>query len=164
MGKLEGEAKGMDAVVKPAGLGARDSLRLEAGMPLYGHEITEDLDPISAGLSFAVKLDKGVGNPEVGEFIGQAALQTIARDGPRRKLVGLRLEGRRSPRQGMKAFAGDREVGFITSGCLSPTLGYPIAMAYADAEFSQPGTAVHVDLGKASAAAEIVPMPFYKAS
>lgn len=156
---------GADAqAIKPAGLGARDSLRLEAGMPLYGHEITEDLDPISAGLGFAVKLDKGDSDPQIGRFIGQEALQRIAATGPKRKLVGLRLEGKRSARQHMRVVSDGNEVGFVTSGCLSPTLGYPIAMAYVDSAFSAEGKALRVDFaGKAMVEAQVTAMPFYKA-
>src|SRR6185503_13664288 len=136
-------------VVKPAGLGARDSLRLEAAMALYGHEITESIDPLSAQLNFAIKLDKGDDNPEIGRFIGQDALQQIAKQGLRRKLIGLRLDGKRSARQDMKVQTSDgREVGVITSGCLSPTLGFPIAMAYVDMAHTEVGTTLRVDLGK----------------
>jgi aminomethyltransferase len=151
-----------NAPVKPAGLGARDSLRLEAAMALYGHEITEDIDPLSANLNFAIKLDKGDDNPEAGRFIGQDALQQIAREGLKRKLVGLKLEGKRSARQDMKILRNGKEVGSITSGCLSPTLGYPIAMAYVDVEHSEPGTALHIDLSRTAVEGQIVPLPFYK--
>ncbi len=146
-----------DAIIKPIGLGARDTLRMEAGMPLYGHEITEDLDPISAGLSFAVKLDKQ------DDFIGKASLQNIASSGVKQPLVGLALEGKRSARQGMKITKDGAEIGFVTSGCSSPTLGKPIAMAYVDAAHSTIGTKMQIDLGRAAADAEIVKLPFYKA-
>jgi aminomethyltransferase len=149
-------------VVMPAGLGARDSLRLEASMALYGHEITEEIDPVSAGLNFAIKLDKGKDHPEAGRFIGQDALQAIAAKGPKRKLVGLKLEGKRSARQGMSVKIDGKDVGTVTSGCLSPTLGYPIAMAYVDSANTANGTKLQIDLGKAAAEAEIVAMPFYK--
>ena len=148
-------------VVRPAGLGARDSLRMEAGMPLYGHELDEQTDPISAGLGFAVKLDKGEADPQEGRFIGQDALQRIAADGPKRKLVGLKLDGRRSPRQGMSVLDGERVVGTVTSGCPSPTLGHPIGMAYVPAEMAEVGTKVRIDLGGGTDA-EIVPLPLYK--
>ncbi|MCC7203916.1 MAG: glycine cleavage system aminomethyltransferase GcvT [Phycisphaeraceae bacterium] len=144
-------------VLKPAGLGARDTLRLEAGMPLYGHELTEDIDPLSAGLNFAVTLDKD--QMDQGEpFIGQEALKKIAAAGPARKLVGLKLEGRRTPRQGMNVLAGDAVVGQVTSGCLSPTLECPIAMA-----FVQSGaTPTSIDFGSEKLAAQQTPLPFYK--
>ena len=163
MGKLGSSEGGAEAAaVKPAGLGARDSLRLEAGMPLYGHEITEANDPVSAGLNFAIKLDKGDGNAEIGRFIGQDALQKVAREGPRTRLVGLKLDGKRSARQGMVVRRGGKDIGFVTSGCLSPTLGYPIAMAYVGAGDIEIGTTVQIDLAKATAEAQVVAMPFYK--
>ncbi len=145
---------GSDGPVKPAGLGARDTLRLEAAMALYGHEITEAIDPLSAGLNFAVTLDKDA-------FIGQDALKKIADDGPARTLRGLVLAGRRTARQGMTVSAAGNEVGIVTSGCLSPTLDKPIAMAYLDA-----GTQgqVEVALGGGSVAAALVALPFYKRS
>jgi aminomethyltransferase len=150
------------AAIKPCGLGARDSLRLEASMALYGHEITEDIDPVSAGLTFAIKLDKGAENPEVGRFIGQDALQRITKDSPKRTLTGLKLEGKRSARQGMAVKNGEKVVGEVSSGCLSPTLGYPIAMAYVDAGHNALGTALQIDLGKTTAEVQVVAMPFYK--
>ena len=154
--------EGEDAVIRPAGLGARDSLRLEAGMALYGHEITEEIDPLSAQLQFAIKLDKGDDNPEIGRYIGQDALQKINRDGLRRKLVGLQLDGKRSARQDMRVQRAGKDVGVVTSGCLSPTLGYPIALAYVDVDQSEVGNSLQIDLGKAPVDAKIVPLPFYK--
>jgi len=152
-----------DGVVKPCGLGARDSLRLEAGMPLYGHEISETIDPLTAGLDFAIKLDKGAGDEREGRFIGQDALQAIAAaGGPKRRLVGLLVEGRRSPRQGMKVMEGDRVVGEVTSGCLSPTLDRPIAMAIVERSVAEGKPALTVDLGRERAGAAITPMPFIK--
>ena len=152
-----------DGVVKPCGLGARDSLRLEAGMPLYGHEISETIDPLTAGLDFAVKLDKGAGDEREGRFIGQDALQAIAAaGGPRRKLVGLLVDGRRSPRQGMKVMEGDRVVGEVTSGCLSPTLDRPIAMAIVERGVAESKPTLGVDLGRERAGAAISAMPFIK--
>ena len=153
-----------EAVVKPIGLGARDSLRLEAGMPLYGHEIEENLDPISAGLNFAVKLDKSADDERVGRFIGQDALQKIAKDGPKQRLVGLKLDTRRSPRQNMPVKDGDKQLGFVTSGCISPTLDASIAMAYVATGKHEAGTMLNVDLGKQVVPAQVVPLPFYKAS
>ena len=155
---------GRAAGVRPIGLGARDILRLEAGMPLYGHEIDEDTDPISAGLGFAVKLDKGQDDERAGRFIGQDALQRIAAAGPARKLVGLVLEGRRSARQGMQVKHGNDVVGRVTSGCLSPTLDKPIAMAFVDASLAEVGTSLSVDLGRESANATVTKMPFVSAT
>jgi aminomethyltransferase len=152
---------GSDGPVKPAGLGARDTLRLESAMALYGHEITEDIDPLSAALNFAVTLDKGGDGDEAGTFIGQDALKKIAADGPRRTLAGLVLHGRRTARQGMAVTAGGKEIGIVTSGCLSPTLEKPIAMAYLDTGTKGP---VEIVLGGSSVTAEVVALPFYKKS
>jgi len=163
LGFLVGDLDADDVPLQPAGLGARDSLRLEAGMPLYGHELTEQFDPLSAGLKFAVKLDKGDDDPDVGHFIGQDALRQIAQDGPKRRLVGLVLAGKRTARQEMKIMREGAEVGIVTSGCLSPTLGKSIALAYVDAEYSELGTTLQVDLGRTATDAEIVKLPFYKA-
>ncbi len=152
----QGQAESPDAAqILPAGLGARDTLRLEAAMPLYGHELDEDTDPIAAGLDFAVSLDK---DPP---FIGQEALQKIAAQGPARRLIGLKLDGRRTARQGMGVLKGDQHVGQITSACLSPTLGYPIAMAYVDAQCLGVGDAAGVSLGSQRVDAQVVGLPFY---
>ena len=147
--------------IRPCGLGARDTLRTEAGMPLYGHELSEEIDPISAGLGFAVSLDKG-GEQEPTRFIGQDALEKIAAAGPTRKLVGLKIDGRRSPRQHMTVRSGQAAVGQVTSGCLSPTLGYPIAIAYVDAVHAAPDTRLSIDFGAEPCDAQVVPLPFYK--
>ena len=166
--KLLLKDKGESAAIRPAGLGARDSLRLEAGMPLYGHELTEDIDPLTAGLGFAVSLDKHV--PEAGDgsavevprFIGQDALERIAEAGPTRRRVGLVLEGRRTPRQGAAVLRDGRELGQVTSGCLSPTLDRPIAMACLPADAAAVGDAVQVVVGAEQAEAEVVALPFYR--
>lgn len=159
---------GSDAeqVLKPAGLGARDSLRLEAGMPLYGHELDEDVIPIAVGLDFAIAFDKGETDSDkendIPGFIGQEAVKKCAKEGTVRKLVGLKLKGRRTPRQGMSVRQNGTQVGTVTSGCLSPTLGYPIAMAMVDCPNADVGKAVNVQLGSKAADGEIVPLPFYK--
>ena len=153
---------GAESPVKPAGLGARDTLRMESAMALYGHEITEQIDPLSAGLAFAVTLDKGDDGPEEGAFIGRQALKRIAEAGPTRSLTGLVLEGRRTARQGMIVHAAGAEIGVVTSACLSPTLGTPIAMAYLDSARREPGSAVEVLLGAKKVTAEVVGLPFYK--
>ena len=144
-----------DGVVKPAGLGARDTLRLEAAMPLYGHELDEQHDPLSAGLTFAVNLDK--------PFIGRDALARVAAEGPKQKLVGLKLTGPRSARQGYTVLAGKTPVGLVTSAAVSPTLGCPIAMAYVDAVAAVVGTTLSIDLRGPQAEAVVVELPFYKA-
>jgi len=140
--------------IKPAGLGARDTLRLEAGMPLYGHELSEQVDPISAGQGWCVDLNK--------DFIGANALRRVKEAGPTRRIVGLTLAGKRIARQHAPVYQGEREVGEVTSGTLSPTLGRSIAMAYVDESLAQPGTIVSVGVGPARVEAEIVKLPFYK--
>jgi aminomethyltransferase len=152
LSKLAGRFEREGATIKPAGLGARDTLRLEAGLPLYGHELTEAIDPISAGLGWAVDLGR--------DFIGSRSLTEIA---PTRKLVGLRLEGKRIARQQMPVVSGDRVVGEITSGTLSPTLGISIAMAYVEAsEATEGSTRLRVDLKGTIVETTVVKLPFYR--
>jgi aminomethyltransferase len=141
--------------LKPCGLGARDTLRLEAAMPLYGHELNEEIDPFQAGLAWAVKLDKG-------DFIGKAALQARKNDATLRRRVGLVLEGKRIAREGSPLQCDGTEVGRICSGTFAPTLERTIAMGYVDAGFLQPGTRLEVDIRGKNAAALVVPLPFYK--
>ncbi len=149
------------SVMRPAGLGCRDTLRIEAGMPLYGHELSQEIDPLTADLAFAVSLNKD--QEENGEkFLGQEALKAIAAAGPTRKRIGLKLEGKRTPRQGMNILSGDTVIGQVTSGCLSPTLGYPIAMGYVPVAQAQPGQTLAVNLGAEKVPAQVVPLPFYK--
>lgn len=157
------DLKSEQAVVKPAGLGARDTLRLEAGMPLYGHELGEEINALSSGVDFAISLDKH--NEERGErFIGQDALErTVAAGGPDRKLVGIALDGKRTVRQGMIVKADDQEIGAITSGCLSPTLGQAIAMAIVNKDFAKPDVSISVDTGRGVLEGKTVALPFYKA-
>ena len=153
-----------EALVKPAGLGARDTLRLEAGMPLYGHELSEEVDPLSAGLGFGVTLDKhetSEGEPPVPRFIGQDSLDQIAADGPRKRLVGLLVEGLRTPRQDAEVSRDGNPIGLVTSGCHSPTLDRPIAMAYVDAAAAEQGAELAVAIGTGGqAAATITKLPF----
>lgn len=164
--KLLLKEKGEHATIKPAGLGARDSLRLEAGMPLYGHELDEDTDPLSAGLGFAVSLDKHVAEDEdaveIPRFIGQDALEKIQAQGVPKTLVGLKIAGRRTPRQGAEVLRDGNALGHVTSGCMSPTLGIPIAMAYLKPGGATTGDTVSVAVGSSEADAELVPLPFYK--
>jgi len=144
----------------PCGLSCRDTLRLEAGMPLYGHELTTALTPFDAGLGRVVKFEKE------GDFVGREALSAAAERAettPPRKLVGLVAEGRRVPRAGYPVVAGGNVVGEVTSGAPSPTLGKPIAMAYVDAAYAAPGTeGVGVDIRGTHEPYEVVALPFYK--
>jgi aminomethyltransferase len=156
MKMLAGKMDKETATIKPAGLGARDTLRIEAGMPLYGHELSETIDPLTAGLGWAVDLSK--------DFIGAEALRKIKEAGPKRKLVGLELEGKRIGRQGMAVLFEGSAVGEVTSGTLSPTLGKSIAMAFVDVARAGEGTLLAVDLKGSTAAAKVVKLPFYKRS
>ncbi|WLW52059.1 glycine cleavage system aminomethyltransferase GcvT [Streptomyces sp. YU58] len=144
----------------PCGLSCRDTLRLEAGMPLYGHELSTSLTPFDAGLGRVVKFDKE------GDFVGRAALREAAEHAnhePPRVLVGLIAEGRRVPRAGYAVVAEGRVIGEVTSGAPSPTLGKPIAMAYVDAAHAAPGTpGVGVDIRGSHEPYEVVALPFYK--
>lgn len=165
LGMVLKDMGGDSSVVKPVGLGARDTLRMEAGMPLYGHEINEEIDPVSAGLEFAIKFEKGMtgtdADERTGKFIGQDALRAIKAAGPKLRRVGLFVEGRRSPRQGMPVLSGGQVVGELTSGCISPSLDRGIAMAYVPAAMAAIGTAFEVDLaGKGMAAAVVTKLPF----
>jgi aminomethyltransferase len=151
---------GAPAGLIPCGLSCRDTLRLEAGMPLYGHELTTGLTPYDAGLGRVVKFEKG------GDFVGREALTEAAEraeTAPPRKLVGLVAQGRRVPRAGMQVVAGGQVVGEVTSGAPSPTLGKPIAMAYVDAAHAAPGTeGVGVDIRGTHEPYDVVALPFYK--
>ncbi|MGV9965779.1 glycine cleavage system aminomethyltransferase GcvT [Streptomyces olivaceus] len=144
----------------PCGLSCRDTLRLEAGMPLYGHELSTALTPFDAGLGRVVKFEKE------GDFVGRAALAEAAsqaEQSPPRVLVGLVAEGRRVPRAGYQVVSGGAVVGEVTSGAPSPTLGRPIAMAYVDPAYAAPGTAgVGVDIRGSHEPYEVVALPFYK--
>lgn len=140
-----------------AGLACRDSLRLEAGMALYGHELTRDTNPFEAGLARVVKLDKS--------FVGRDALKEASEAPIQQKLVGLIGTGRRAARAGYPVCGGSSEtVGIVTSGALSPTLGYPIALAYVDAALSEPGTEVDVDIRGTKQPFTVVRTPFYRRS
>jgi len=144
----------------PAGLASRDSLRLEAGMPLYGNELSIDGDPFAAGLGPVVALSKE------GDFVGKAALAAKKEAGAGsttgRKLVGLKGLGRRAGRGHYPVLKDGNVVGEVTSGQPSPSLGYPVAMAYVDVEFTEPGTALDIDLRGKAEAFEVVALPFYK--
>jgi aminomethyltransferase len=148
-------AAGADHGLVPAGLASRDTLRLEAGMPLYGHELSLQTFPVQAGLGRVVNLTKE------GNFVGRAAVEAGPPDGAR-MLVGLRSEGKRAGRAGYLVHSDDTEVGAITSGALSPTLGYPIAMSYVEAELTEPGTELSLDVRGTRIPATVVALPFYK--
>jgi aminomethyltransferase len=142
--------------VKPVGLGARDSLRLEAGLPLYGHDMTDAIDPVSADLTFGINKRRRA----EGGFPGAEPIQTLLAEGTASRRVGLTIEGRQAAREGALVFAGDREVGVLTSGGFSPSLGHPIAMAYVSSAFAADGTALEIDVRGKRLSARVVPMPF----
>jgi len=147
---------GKDRGVLPAGLGARDTLRLEAGMCLYGNDIDETTTPLEAGLGWIVKLDKG-------DFIGRDILERQAEEGVERRLVGFEVTGRGIARHGypLALEEGGEPVGSVTSGTHSPTLGKPIGMAYVPADSAEPGTPLFIEIRKRWTSAVIVPLPFY---
>jgi aminomethyltransferase len=149
-------AAGSGAGLAPIGLGARDTLRLEAGMPLYGNELDLTTNPYEANLGRVVKLDKP------GDFIGRAALEKVARDGVARRLVGLVMRGRGIARHGYPVVAGARPTGIVTSGTHSPSLGEAIAMAYVATADAEPGTMVDVEIRGQRVPAEVVALPFYQ--
>jgi aminomethyltransferase len=140
----------------PVGLGARDTLRLEAGMPLYGNELDRTTTPFDAGLGRVVKLTK------TGDFVGRAALERVAAEGPRRRLVGLTIEGRGIARHGYAIHAGERVTGVVTSGTQSPTLGTPIAMGYVASADGEPGTSLAIAVRDTLVPARVVELPFYR--
>ena len=141
--------------LKPCGLGSRDTLRLEAGMPLYGNELGRDVNPYEANLGRVVKLDKG-------EFMGRAALASVQQAGPARKLVGLVMRDNAIARHGYAVQVDGAEAGLVTSGTVSPTLGEPIAMAYLPAAAAGVGGEVEVIVRDRPHRAEQVKLPFYK--
>jgi aminomethyltransferase len=142
----------------PAGLGARDTLRTEASLPLYGQDIDRTTNPYEAGVGWTVSLDDGT------PFIGREALVALRTEPPTRKLVCLRTGGRVVPRHGypVRTLDGSRSLGPCTSGVYSPTLRTGIAMAYLPAEFTKPGTQVAIEIRERLEPAEVVPRPFYR--
>lgn len=143
--------------LEPAGLGARDTLRLEAGMPLYGHELDETVNPIEAGLEWVVAWGKS-------NFFGKDALAAIRRNGCGRKRIGFVLGSKRIAREGYPMLAGGRQIGRVTSGTFSPTLEKPIGMGYVESSFAEPGRSFQVDIRGKPESATCVEMPFYRRS
>lgn len=145
-----------DDRVKPAGLGARDSLRLEAGLPLHGHDISTETDPVSAHLTFALSKIRR----ETGGYLGHGPVLRALEGGVPKKRVGLKLDGRMPAREGAEVFAGDAKVGTVTSGGFSPTLGQPIAMAYVDSAHAAEDTKLECEVRGKRLPATVSPMPF----
>jgi len=146
-----GEAYGL----MPAGLGARDTLRLEAGMALYGHEIDRTTTPWDAGLDWTIKLDKG-------DFVGRAALVAARERGPSRRLIGFEVEGRGIAREGHEVRVDGAVAGKVTSGTFSPTFERALGMAYVAAEHAEPGREIEIDVRGRAVAARLRALPFYK--
>ncbi|QDU70992.1 glycine cleavage system aminomethyltransferase GcvT [Mucisphaera calidilacus] len=162
VGMLRDEAEKRGLNIKPAGLAARDSLRIEAGMSLYGHEIDAETDPITAGLGFGVTLtEPDPDGPVIPRFIGQDAIEAVVARGPGRQTLGLRLEGRRTPRQHDPVVLEGNPVGAVTSGCLAPTQPGPVAIARLRSGI-EVGTTVEVGLagGKTIVPARVCKLPF----
>ena len=139
----------------PAGLGARDTLRLEAGMALYGHEIDDSTTPLEAGLGWVVKLAKG-------EFIGSEVLAAQKEHGTERKLIGFEVTSRGIARQGHRVLDGDRELGLVTSGTFSPTFEKALGMAYVPTAFAEAGQRISIEVRGRSLDAVVVDLPFYR--
>ena len=153
-------ASGRQFGITPAGLGARDTLRLEAAMPLYGHELNEETTPLEAGLSFAVSWINNKGDAR--DFIGCEALTEMKNNGQQRQRIGLLIDSKRVGREGYAVLADGQEVGMITSGTFSPTLQRPIAMAYVAPQFADLGQPLEVDIRGTSVPAIVSKLPFYK--
>ena len=142
--------------VKPIGLGARDSLRLEAGLPLYGHDLSPEVDPVEGQLTFAIQKRRREG----GGFPGAARIRKHLADGPPTKRVGLVIEGRQPAREGAEIYVGDEKVGTVTSGGFSPSLQEPIAMGYVVTDHAAVGTALEIDVRGKRLNATVTAMPF----
>ena len=143
-----------DGTIAPAVLGARDTLRVEAALPLYGHELDDTVTPFHVGMSWAVNAGR--------TFVGATALENVRDIGPDKVLVGLELDGRRTARQGQAVVVDDLEVGQVTSGVYGPTVGKSVAMAFVTADYSGVMTPLGVDFKRETVQAKVVPLPFYK--
>ena len=148
-------SSGKDHGVAAVGLGARDTLRLEAAMPLYGHELSDQINPFQAGLAFAVNL-------EGRDFLGKEAISPKKDDPSQPVRVGLALSGKRAAREHYAVLSAGEKIGEITSGTFSPTLQQPIAMAYVPPANAKIGTELAVDIRGTAEPAKVVPLPFYK--
>jgi aminomethyltransferase len=142
--------------VQPIGLGARDSLRLEAGLPLYGHDLSSETSPVEAGLIFGINKRRR----SEGGYPGAERINREIAEGTARKWVGMALEGRLPAREGATVHAGDAQVGTVTSGGFSPSLGRPIALAYVASDHAAEGTALEIEVRGKRLPARVVPMPF----
>lgn len=148
-------AVGKDRGVVPCGLGSRDTLRFEAAMPLYGHELSETINPFQAGLQFGVDLEKR-------DYPGRAALIEASQRTDLPVRVGLELDSQRIAREGAEIFSGDSAVGTVTSGTFAPTLQKTIAMGYVTPEHASDGESLEIDIRGRRVPARVVPLPFYR--
>lgn len=148
--------KGKPQGVLPTGLGARDTLRLEMKYSLYGHEITDETNPLEAGLGWVVKLDKP------GDFIGKSVLLQVKKDGLKRKLVGFKMIDKGIPRSGCDIFINNEKIGFVTSGTMSPSLKEPIGIGYVPLALAGEGNKFFIDIRGGKKQAVVVKTPFYK--
>ncbi len=142
--------------IQPCGLGARDTLRLEAGLPLYGHELDDETSPVESALAWTVKSQA--------DFLGREVIERHKAEGTRKKLVGLKLLGKQIAREGYLVFAGETQVGKVASGAPSPTLGYPVATAFVDTAMVKAGDTVDVEIRGKRFPAEVVKTAFYRRS
>jgi len=155
-------AAGSPRGLRACGLGARDTLRLEAGMPLYGHELVETSDPFAIGLGLAVNLESAAGRPRC--FPGAARLQALAAEPAGRVRVGLAGDGGRIAREGSRVQRDGRDVGIVTSGSFAPSLGRPVAMALVDRAVAEPGTPLEVVIRDSRQPVAVVPLPLVRRS
>ena len=146
--------EGTEAGIQPIGLGARDTLRFEAGLPLYGQELSETISPLEAGLGRFVKFDKP-------DFVGRTALWEQQQHGLPRMITGLAMIERGIPRTDYKVFADDTEIGWVTSGSFAPSLNQNLAMVLIDSSFNQPEASVQVEIRGKRLVAKLTPLPFY---
>ncbi len=162
-GHAEAFAKALldNPAVAPIGLGARDSLRLEAGMPLYGHDADETTSPVEADLAWAIQKTRRAGGARAGGFPGATRILHELDEGPERRRVGLRPDGRQPVREGTLLFATDgTPVGSVTSGGFAPSLGAPVAMGYVATAFATPGTALEAEVRGKLLPVTVTPLPF----
>jgi aminomethyltransferase len=138
----------------PAGLGARDTLRFEAALPLYGQEIDKDITPLEAGLGFFVKLNKE-------DFIGKEALANQKAEGLKRKVIGFEMVDRGIPRSHYEVFAEGKKIGYVTTGSFSPTLKKNIGLALIEAEYAKEGTEIEISVRNKNLKAKVIKKPFY---
>ena len=148
-------AAGAEYGILPCGLAARNTLRLESAMSLYGHELSDEISPLEAGLGWICKINKG-------NFVGREPMAKLKEDGLKRKIVGFEMIDRGIARDEMEVYVGDEKVGVVTSGSPAPYLKKNIGLAFVPTEFAKTGQEITIDVRGKKLAAQIVPTPFYK--